>query len=652
MLHSPRWSPENTPGAYLHTLTKSREGTILIHRKQFSLVLSLLALCPLTALASITVNSPASGSTVAPQVKLAADATICSSQAVTAMGFSLDNSTNTTVVKSTSINATVTATTGSHVLHVKAWGNAGALCVSDVAITVSATVTGVSVSTPGSGASVSSPFALNADALSCSSQPVGTMGYSIDNGATTMANATTIKTSVSAPAGAHTLHVKAWGNSGAVCVSDVPITVAPPASTSTPPPATAPPATGVAVSSPANGSTVNSPFSLGAAASSCSSQQVTAMGYSLDNSTSTAIVQSNSVSASVTAAAGAHTLHVKAWGNGGAVCVKDVPFTVSSTGTTPPASNSDLAISNPANGATVSSPIKLAATASNCSSQSVTSMSYALDGSSANVVSGTAINTQLSASAGQHTLTVKAMGASGAACTSTSTVTVPGSTGLAPANATSVSNIESLTSWKAQNDPATGGSTSGTTNLVNSPSLNGSARVFNTSFSNSGGELYHISFADDVKAYNFLWDGWVYFTNSASNIANLEIDMNQVMANGQTVIYGFQCDGYSGTWDYTKNAGTPTKYNDTWVHSSAPCNPRNWTRNTWHHVQISYSRDDAGNVTYHSVWLDSKEQKIDAKVPSAFALGWGPVLLTNFQIDGLGSGSNTVYLDNLTISRW
>jgi len=74
--------------------------------------------------------------------------------------------------------------------------------------------------------------------------------------------------------------------------------------------------------------------------------------------------------------------------------------------------------------------------------------------------------------------------------------------------------------------------------------------------------------------------------------------------------------------------------------------------NAWHHVQVSYSRDNAGNVTYSSAWLDGVESKIDATAPSAFALGWGPSLLTNFQVDGIGNGTNTVYLDNVMISRW
>ncbi|MFP5206374.1 MAG: hypothetical protein ACLGSH_13535 [Acidobacteriota bacterium] len=74
--------------------------------------------------------------------------------------------------------------------------------------------------------------------------------------------------------------------------------------------------------------------------------------------------------------------------------------------------------------------------------------------------------------------------------------------------------------------------------------------------------------------------------------------------------------------------------------------------NHWHHIQISYSRDSSGYVSYHSVWFDGAESPINATAFSAFALGWPPVLLTNFQVDGFGSGSNTIYLDKVTISRW
>jgi hypothetical protein len=54
------------------------------------------------------------------------------------------------------------------------------------------------------------------------------------------------------------------------------------------------------------------------------------------------------------------------------------------------------------------------------------------------------------------------------------------------------------------------------------------------------------------------------------------------------------------------------------------------------------------------VWLDGAESTLNVTVPSAFALGWAPTLLTNFQLVGYlsTSGAATAYLDDLTIYRW
>jgi hypothetical protein len=222
-----------------------------------------------------------------------------------------------------------------------------------------------------------------------------------------------------------------------------------------------------------------------------------------------------------------------------------------------------------------------------------------------------------------------------------------------PQDAISVSSLQTLSNWQAADDAGTTGTAHGTMSLTGSPSYGGEALEFVTRFTNGGGERYFATFGDDTDASNFVWDGWIYLTKSVSSIANIEMDMNQVMENGQTVIYGVQCDGYSSTWDYTINAGTPQNPVDEWMHSSAPCNLNTWSIKTWHHVQIAYSRDGSGNVNYQSVWLDGVQSPLNATAPSAFALGWGPVLLTNFQVDGLGtSGSSTVYLDDLTVYRW
>ncbi|HKF50437.1 MAG TPA: hypothetical protein VKB38_23945 [Terracidiphilus sp.] len=319
---------------------------------------------------------------------------------------------------------------------------------------------------------------------------------------------------------------------------------------------------GVTVNEPANSTNVSSPFTLSASASTCSSQSVSAMGYSFDSSADSMTVNAQSIDKSVSASSGTHTLHVKAWGNKGATCVTDVEITVKA-------------------------------------------------GSSS-------------------------------------------SSGEIPSYAQSNSHIQALSGWRAAHDTGGSGSSSGSTSIVSSPSLYGSTRRFVTSFSNGGDERYAVEFSDDVDSKNFFYDAWVYLTSSASHVGNIEMDVNQTMADGKTVLVGVQCDGYTGHWAYTVNTGSASDVKPQWhSKSGTSCNPRSWSQSKWHHVQFNFSRTDSGTITYKSVWLDGVETKLDATAFGAADLGWGPVINTQFQVDGYGSsGTATVYLDNLTISRW
>lgn len=222
-----------------------------------------------------------------------------------------------------------------------------------------------------------------------------------------------------------------------------------------------------------------------------------------------------------------------------------------------------------------------------------------------------------------------------------------------PANAIGASKLQRSPNWRFNHDPGTPGSSDGDMQLVSEPSLSGAAAEFKTSFSDSGGEIYFLAYALDTSSRNFVYDAEVWIAQGGK-IGNLEMDMNQVIANGDTVMYGFQCDGDHGTWDFSHNKGSLGVSGITWGHSQAPCDPAKWTTNAWHHVQISYSRDEPGNVTFKGVWLDGVEAPIGVTVPSAKALDWKVGdLLTNFQIDGVGaSGNSVVYLDDLTIYRW
>lgn len=427
---------------------------------------------------------------------------------------------------------------------------------------------------------------------------------------------------------------------------------------------TVPAFAGVTITSPSNGAQLTSPFLLSTYASSCSSHSVQSIGYSFDASTYTAISHGNSsISKSVSASAGTHTIHVKAWNSYGDVCVADVRITI--TGATPQASsssNSNISVSTPTSGQHVVSPFPISADGYSCQGRSVQSLGYSFDHGDTTLFRGqSSIDVKASTSAGTHTLKVKAWNTSGAVCVDEIPITVTqvtddaaANSSIVPSTAHKVSHIEVLKSWKSQNDSAVSGWSDGTMSVVSSPSHSGAARKFYTRYYHYGAERYSTTFDDNRTSRNFFYDAWVYIVSPSSDISNLEFDINQTMSNGNTVIFGVQCDGWSGKWAYTRNAGSPSNPQPDWVNSSAPCNPRTWSTGKWHHVQMLYSRNDSGTVTYKYAWLDGNRETIWATVPDAFRLGWGSEITTQFQVDGhnVGNGESTVYLDDVTISRW
>jgi len=205
----------------------------------------------------------------------------------------------------------------------------------------------------------------------------------------------------------------------------------------------------------------------------------------------------------------------------------------------------NVTVSSPGNGASVISPFALTATATPCSTQPISAMGYSLDNSSSTtILNGTSINAHVSAAVGAHTLHVKSWGNLGASCTGDVAITVlPGSAPVIPANAVAITGIHTLKTWQAAYDTGTGsGSATGTMSLVNWPAVSGTAREFATTYTNYGGERYSVLLGTDSAATNFVYDTWAYLASPTSGIANLEMDLNQVMPNGQTAIFGFQCD--------------------------------------------------------------------------------------------------------------
>jgi hypothetical protein len=184
-------------------------------------------ICATTSIANaqLSVAAPVNNSVVNSPVYLQATAPTCQSLPTASMAYSIDNQTDVIFSGAQSLQTTVAMPSSppTHILHVKAWSNTGLLCEQDLSLTVGG---GVNVTTPSRGATVASPFNLQANASTCGGQSTSSMAYSLDTGTDTIFNgATSLNTSVSASAGARLLRVKAWGNSGAFCETDVNLTV-------------------------------------------------------------------------------------------------------------------------------------------------------------------------------------------------------------------------------------------------------------------------------------------------------------------------------------------------------------------------------------------------------------------------------------------
>jgi hypothetical protein len=206
--------------------------------------------------------------------------------------------------------------------------------------------------------------------------------------------------------------------------------------------------------------------------------------------------------------------------------------------------------------------------------------------------------------------------------------------------------------WQWEHDNGTPGTSTGQLIFdVANPSVDGSATEFLVAYSGYGGERYHLLFGYDTSASYFIYDTYVYVVDP-TQVQNLELDTDQVTANGETIIQGTQCSSISGTWEYTYVSSGLAH----WEPSNIACNPQNWAPHKWHHIQIQSHR--VGDVVTHDwVKLDNAKARsfTNATAPSGLYLGWTPsVLLINFQVDGASANSGTIqgYFDRLQIWRW
>jgi hypothetical protein len=100
----------------------------------FILSLSIISIQGANA-ADVVVSSPAAGTVESP-FNLQAQSATCDSTTTGSMAYSIDDGDTVGSVDGQSLNTSISASVGSHTLHVKSWATNGAGCDTDVAITV------------------------------------------------------------------------------------------------------------------------------------------------------------------------------------------------------------------------------------------------------------------------------------------------------------------------------------------------------------------------------------------------------------------------------------------------------------------------------------------------------------------------------------
>jgi len=412
----------------------------------------------------------------------------------------------------------------------------------------------------------------------------------------------------------------------------------------------------VKVSSPGAASTVASPISLKATASS--SHPITGWQVYLDNANIYTGPAGSSMAANLNASKGSHQLVVRAWDSTGAFGTETSQVNVSGTAVT--SGPITVAVSAPVSYSSTTSPIHLHATASG--SYAVTGWQVYLDNNSVYTGPATStIDTNLNAANGTHQIVVRAWDTSGAFGTQAVQATVTGSSASAPppppsnalptppAGARVYNNIEQNTSnWSNCHDAGCAGGTGAGTYWQafnqGSPSLDGNSMELFQDGSWSNALWYHKVGADDA-ATNFLWDFYVQLDSASVNAAQaLEYDAFQFVG-GYNYMIGTECNYAAGVWDTWNEAG------GNWIHTSVPC--KKFTAGTWHHIQWYMTTNHSNHTyTYKTLVVDGVVYNLNQTQPAKY-LAWGDNVGVQWQLDVNASGAGFhEWVDKASLSIW
>ena len=520
----------------------------------------------------------------------------------------------------------------------------------------------VTVSAPASGATVGSPTHFVASATG--STTISSMIVYVDGNEDYLVYSNSLDTYINLGAGGHTAVIRAWDNWGGVYSQTVNFTVGS-VNTSSTSSSNSGGGAGVFFSSPSNGATVGSPFTVAATATASGGSPISAMILYVDGNEAYR-TYNGSLNTSVSVGGGQHVININAWDNNGQLYQSArETITVGSGGSTSapaPSGSAGVSFSSPSNGASVSSPFNVVATATPSGSAPISSMILYVDGNQQYLTYSGNLNTSVSVGAGSHTLVIHSWDNNGQMYAAQENITVAGGSSTTSSSSTSsaavtagstVYNIQTLGGWGSCSDCAGAngaGPIAGYSLEQNqgSPSLSGNAAKFSIWGSTPYSDVLwwkslSNAIGDTSAPHHFIYDTYFYGDNPARAEA-IEFDINQFV-NGHSLIFGTQCNVGANRWDIWDNQ------NSQWVHTGKSCPAP--SAYTWHHVTIEVERaNDGGDwLHYVSISMDGDKSYIDTWYPPA-STGWTGITV-NFQMDGnYAQQPYSIWLDNFSFSYY
>ncbi len=196
--------------------------------KSLSVLVCLSAVFAPAAFAGVSVSDPANGATVSGSVHYVASATTSTcSKGVASMGIYTAPGVLKYVVNGTELNTSLTLSPGKYNTVVQEWDHCGGASITPITITVTeGGSSGVSVSSPANGSTVSSPVNFRATASTTCSKGVSAMGiYTAPYKLAYVVNGNSMNYDLALSAGTYSAVVEEWDGCGGAKTTPVTITV-------------------------------------------------------------------------------------------------------------------------------------------------------------------------------------------------------------------------------------------------------------------------------------------------------------------------------------------------------------------------------------------------------------------------------------------